>query len=249
MCSIAAWSNPVLLTGPYIVVAFRGSHFRLTPERPENSLGIILNVTCYSIMTRTKRIRVLVSVVCFLSLAVILLVNERVRAQQQRPSSFSPVIEEPFDVVRARDKAAKPRVMAEHQRLLEERYDLSRRVDESVRMTRGKPIPVGPTAKLKSGLTWDQLGRMTPEAIRDQGVFPYLPLPHVSHAVGGMVFPQQEIKLLPRVERFDMDFDLPEQFLPEFPPAMFLTTRKDLGDVSKGQLDGRRNDDHCAGSD
>lgn len=187
-------------------------------------------------MTRTKRIRILVSVVCFLSLAAILLVNERVRAQQQRPSSFSPVIEEPFDVVRARDKAAKARVMAEHQRLLEERYDLSRRVDESVRMTRGKPIPVGPTAKLKSGLTWDQLGRMTPDAIRDQGVFPYLPLPHVSHAVGGMVFPQQEIKLLPRVERFDMDFDLPEQFLPEFPPAMFLTTRKDLGDVSKGQL-------------
>lgn len=187
-------------------------------------------------MAKAKRIRVLVSVVCFLSVAVILIVNRGVRAQQQRPSSFSPVIEEPFDVVRARDKAAKPRVMAEHQRLLEERYDLSRRVDESVRMTRGKPIPVGPTAKLKSGLTWDQLGRMTPEAIRDQGVFPYLPLPHVSHAVGGMVFPQQEIKLLSRVERFDMDFDLPEHFLPEFPPAMFLTTRKDLGDVSKGQL-------------
>lgn len=187
-------------------------------------------------MAQTKRIRVLVSVVCFLSLAAILIVTEHARAQQQRPSSFSPVIEEPFDVVRARDKAAKSRVMAEHQRLLEERYDLSRRVDESVRMTRGKPIPVGPTAKLRSGLTWDQLGRMTPEAIRDQGVFPYLPLPHVSHAVGGMVFPPQEIKLLPRVERFDMDFDLPEQFIPEFPPAMFLTTRKDLGDVSKGQL-------------
>ena len=97
-------------------------------------------------------------------------------------------------MVRARDKAAKPRVMAEHQRLLEERYDLSRRVDENVRMTRGKPIPVGPTAKLKGGLTLDQLGRMTPDAIRDQGVFPYLPLPHVSHPVGGMVFPQQEIK-------------------------------------------------------
>jgi cytochrome c peroxidase len=187
-------------------------------------------------MAQAKRTRVLVKVVCFLCVAAILIVNEGARAQQQRPSSFSPVIEEPFDVVRARDKAAKPRVMAEHQRLLEERYDLSRRVDENVRMTRGKPIPVGPTAKLKSGLTWDQLGRMTPVAIRDQGVFPYLPLPHVSHAVGGMVFPQQEIKLLPRVERFDMDFDLPEHFLPEFPPAMFLTTRKDLGDVSKGQL-------------
>ena len=30
--------------------------------------------------------------------------------------------------------------------------------------------------------------------------------------------------------------DLPEAFLPEFPPAIFLTTRVDLGDVSKGQL-------------
>ena len=139
-------------------------------------------------------------------------------------------------MVRARDKASKATVAAAHQRLLEERYDLSRRVDESVRMTRGKPIPVGPTARLKRGLTWDQLGRMTPAAIRDQDAFPYLPLPHVNHAVGGMVFPQAEIKLLPRVERFDMDFDLPDHFLPEFPPAMFLTSRKDLGDVSKGQL-------------
>lgn len=144
--------------------------------------------------------------------------------------------DEPFDVVRSRDKEAKPRVMAAQQKLLEERYDLSRRVHESVRMTRGKQIPVGPTARLKNGVTWEQLGAMTPEQIRDQGVFPYLPLPHVNHPVGGMVFPQTSIAVLPRLERFDMDFDLPDHFLPEFPPAIFLTTRPDLGDVSKGQL-------------
>lgn len=184
-------------------------------------------------MNRTK---VLLLAILLLSTAAILVVTEAARAQQQRPSSFTPVIEEPFDVVRARDKAAKAGVAAAHQRLLEERYDLGRRVDENVRMTRGKPIPVGPTAKLKGGLTWDRLGQMTPEQIREQDVFPYLPLPHVNHPVGGMVFPQMEIKQLPRVERFDMDFDLPEHFLPEFPPAVFLTTRKDLGDVSKGQL-------------
>lgn len=184
-----------------------------------------------------NRTRVLLAAIFMLSTAAILIVTDAARAQQQqRPSSFSPVIEEPFEVVRARDKAAKAGVVAAHQRLLEDRYDLSRRVDESVRMTRGKPIPVGPTAKLKAGLTWDRLGQMTPDAIRDQDVFPYLPLPHVNHPVGGMVFPQVEIKLLPRVERFDMDFDLPDHFLPEFPPAVFLTTRKDLGDVSKGQL-------------
>jgi cytochrome c peroxidase len=187
-------------------------------------------------MNNPKRLKVLLGAIFILSCGAILIVTDAARAQQQRPSSFSPVIEEPFDVVRARDKAAKAGVMAAHQRLLEERYDLGRRVDESVRMTRGKPIPVGPTAKLKAGLTWDRIGQMTPEAIREQGVFPYLPLPHVNHPAGGMVFSQAEIKLLPRVERFDMDFDLPDHFLPEFPPAMFLTTRKDLGDVSKGQL-------------
>src|SRR5262249_54027020 len=36
--------------------------------------------------------------------------------------------------------------------------------------------------------------------------------------------------------RFDLDFDLPDHLMPEFPPAIFLTTRPDLGDVSKGKL-------------
>jgi cytochrome c peroxidase len=175
-------------------------------------------------------------VVFLLALAAVFVTSQGSNAQQQRPSSYTPVIEEPFDVVRARDKAAKSRVMAAAQRLLDQRYDLRRRVDESVRMTRGKPISVGPTAKLKNGLTWGQLGRMSPEEIRNQGLFPYLPLPHVNHPVGGMIFPQTEIKSLPRLERFDMDFDLPEHFLPEFPAAIFLTTRPDLGDVSKGQV-------------
>jgi cytochrome c peroxidase len=36
--------------------------------------------------------------------------------------------------------------------------------------------------------------------------------------------------------RFDLEFDLPDQFLPEFPAPIFLTTRPELGDVSQGQL-------------
>lgn len=51
-----------------------------------------------------------------------------------------------------------------------------------------------------------------------------------------MVFPQAEIKQLPRLERFDVDFDIPDHFLPEFPPAIYLTTRPDLGDVSQGKM-------------
>jgi cytochrome c peroxidase len=192
-------------------------------------------------ITRIKLLVVLILVVVFVASS---LVGTRTGAQSrpqqpkqdERQSSFSPVVEEPFDVVRARDKANKSRVMAAHMKLLEERYDLRRRVDPNVKMTRGKPIPTGPTARLKGGVTWEQLGRMSPEEIREKGLFPYLPLPHVNHPVGGMVFPQMHIKVQPRLERFDMDFDLPEHFLPEFPPAIFLTTRPDLGDVSKGQL-------------
>src|SRR6266536_1259186 len=192
-------------------------------------------------MKTSRRIQlVLVAVLSTICVSLIL-VSPHTDAQKpqssgQQQSSYMSVNEEPFDVVRTRDKANKASVMAAQQRLLEARYNLARRVDENVRMTRGKPIPVGPTARLKSGVTWEQLGRMSPEEIRDKGLFPYLPLPHVNHPVGGMVFPQTEIKVLPRLERFDLDFDLPDWFLPEFPPAMFLTTRKDLGDVSKGQL-------------
>ena len=188
-------------------------------------------------MKYSRRTKTLLMIACVLASVAALVAVHGSRAQQQKPpSSFTPVIEEPFDVVRTRDKAAKTRVMAAAMRLLEQRYDLRRRVDESVRMTRGKPIPVGPTARLRSGLTWDQLGSMSPAEIRDRGVFPYLPLPHINHPVGGMVFPQAQIKQLPRLERFDMDFDIPDHFLAEFPAAIFLTTRPDLGDVSKGQV-------------
>ncbi len=146
--------------------------------------------------------------------------------------------EESFQAMKTKDEAEKPAVMARQKALLEERYDLTPRPDKNVTMTRGKPIPVGPTAKLPDGVTWDKLASMAPNEVRDQSLFPkgYLPLPHPHHQVGGMVFPQQEIKLLARLQRFDLDFDLPEQFLPEFPPAIFLTTRPDLGDVSQGKM-------------
>jgi cytochrome c peroxidase len=186
-----------------------------------------------------KRIKIAMTFTMVLATAAAMLITRQVGAQKPqdpKASSYTPVVEESFEVVRARDKAAKMGVMAAHQKLLEERYDVTRRVDENVRMTRGKPIPIGPTARLKNGMTWEKLGRLTTQEIRDQDLFPYLPLPHTNHPVGGMVFPQTEIKSLPRLERFDMDFDLPDWVLPEFPPAIFLTTRPDLGDVSKGQV-------------
>jgi cytochrome c peroxidase len=152
----------------------------------------------------------------------------------------SPVLlgQETFQAMMAKDKAAKEEVMARQQKLLEERYDLGKRVNEHVTMSRGKPIPVGPATKLPPDMTWEKLAEMSPGDVRDKDLFPkgFLPLPHPHHEVGGMVFPQMEIKQLARVQRFDLDFDLPEHFLPEFPPAIYLTTRPDLGDVSKGKM-------------
>ena len=171
--------------------------------------------------------------------------NERkATAQPNTPvtsyDQVSPVLigQGTFEDMMKKDKAAKEGVMARQRKLLEERYDLRPHVDENVKMSRGKPIPVGPVTRLSDGTTWDALAAMSPDQIRDKGAFPqgFLPLPHPHHEVGGMVFPQMEIKQLKRLERFDLDFDLPEHLLPEFPPAIFLTTRPDLGDVSKGQM-------------
>lgn len=159
------------------------------------------------------------------------------REPGRKETSFAPVdIHETFGSIMTRLKRAKPANTKAHMDYLKSRYDLSKRVTSEVTMSRGKPLPVGPAARLKRGLTWDEIGRMTPDQIREEDLFPYKPLPHVVHAEGGMVFPKMIIDKLPRLERFDMDFDLPEHFLPEFPPPMFLTTRPDLGDVSKGQL-------------
>jgi cytochrome c peroxidase len=77
---------------------------------------------------------------------------------------------------------------------------------------------------------------MSAEEIRRQNLFPYPSLPHPKQTPGGQVFPQVQIAMFPRLQRFDVDFDLPEAFLPEFPPAIFLRNRPELGDVSRGEV-------------
>ena len=141
-----------------------------------------------------------------------------------------------FEETMKQDVADKPKVMDQQRKLLESRYNLEPKLDPQVKMTRGKPIAVGPTAKLQNGATWDKLAEMKPEDIRSANAFPYPPLPHPKQATGGQVFPQVQIAQFPRLQRFDVDFDLPEAFLPEFPPAIFLQNRPELGDVSRGEV-------------
>jgi hypothetical protein len=139
-----------------------------------------------------------------------------------------------FDEIMRADVAAREGVMAAHRRLLESRYVLTPRLDPVMTMSRGKPLPVGPTARLKEGLTFDRLAAMTPAEIASRNAFPYPTLPHPKHVAGGQVFPQIQIDMFPRLQRFDVDFDLPDAFIPEFPPAIFLQNRPELGDVSRG---------------
>ena len=49
-----------------------------------------------------------------------------------------------------------------------------------------------------------------------------------------MVFPEQWLKAHPEHRRIDVDHDIPDEYLPEFPAPMFLTTHKEYGDVTKG---------------
>jgi cytochrome c peroxidase len=164
--------------------------------------------------------------------------------QAAEATSYMPIaITEDFETTMKRMEAEKSTVMKRQKDLLEERYDLSDRPAKGVTMSHGKPIQEGVRVKLGEGLTWEELASMSPEEIRSKDLFPkgFMPLPHPNHAEGGMVFPEFHIKEIKKQEgrdltRFDLDFDLPEHFLPEFPPPIFLTTRPDLGDVSQGEL-------------
>jgi cytochrome c peroxidase len=151
------------------------------------------------------------------------------QAPQTPPPSgktYFPVVEQDFAKVRADDLAAKPTVMQRQRTLLAERYDLGNRPAQGAMMSGGrKAVQQGVRVKLPAGLTWERLAAMSPDEIREKDLFPpgFLPLPHVKHATGGMIFPAFEITEINKqearsLERFDADFDLPDHLVPEFPP-------------------------------
>jgi len=174
---------------------------------------------------------------CFCILLIVIINFDASFAQQPKiVSSYGPINQDVgFDQIKADRMKVKAERAKEHMTLLNNRYDLSKKTSPDVVMSGGKPIPVGPTAKLQ-GTSWLELDKLTPEQIKMKGIFPYKPLPFADHAEGGMLFPPMITNVLPRLVRFDLDFDLPEHILPDVVPPIYLTTRPDLGDVSKGQL-------------
>ena len=167
----------------------------------------------------------------------------RQAAPATAPTPGPTPVAEDFNAVMRRMSAAKPAIMAAQAQLLAERYDLANRPVAGVTMSRGKAIQEGPRTKLPAGMTWEQLAAMPAAEIKAKNLYPagFLPLPHPNHPEGGMIFPQFHIDEIKKqtardLTRFDLDFDLPDHMVPEFPPAIFLTTRPDLGDVSQGKL-------------
>jgi cytochrome c peroxidase len=151
--------------------------------------------------------------------------------------------EEEFAVLVKRLQKEKPEFAARQQTLLLDRYDLSDRPAAGVAMSRGKPVQEGVRVRLPKDMTWARLAALSPEEVRGQDLWPagMLPLPHPHHEAGGMVFPQPLIDETLRqtgrdLTRFDLDFDFPQHLLPELPAPIYLTTRADLGDVSRGRL-------------
>jgi cytochrome c peroxidase len=140
-------------------------------------------------------------------------------------------------------QAKKPEFAQRHQKLLAERYDLADRPAKGATMSRGKPLQEGVRVKLPQGMTMEKLAATPPDEIKSKNLWPegFYPLPHPHHEAGGMLFPKPQIDEVKKqnardLTRFDLDYDLPQHLLPEFPAPIYLTTRPDLGDVSKGQL-------------
>jgi cytochrome c peroxidase len=152
------------------------------------------------------------------------------------------VVEKDFDQIKMHDTDTKDRFMQQQEHLLNKRYDLSDNPSDVMMSAGRKAVQKGVRVKLHSGMTWEKLSAMTPAEIKQKDVFPlgFRPLPHARHPHGGQVFPQNQIDEMMRLEnrdlqRFDVEFDLPDHLTPEFPPPIFLSNRPDLGDVSQGK--------------
>ncbi len=148
-----------------------------------------------------------------------------------------------FKSIMQKDVQDKPKYMERQKELLNHRYDLSDRPSDVMMSAGRKAVQEGVRVKLPEDVSWADLNAMTPAEIKNKGLFPggFLPLPHAKHETGGQVFPQTQIDEIKKLEqrslkRFDVEFDLPQHLLPEFPPPVFLASRPGLGDVSQGKL-------------
>lgn len=154
------------------------------------------------------------------------------------PSSWgSPNLRMPWDEWVKFCTEQKPKLMKEVRRYMHNRYDFHGKPIPGVFMSgRRKPVPAGPVARLSKEVdSWESLAEMSPKEIKNKDLFPYKPLAHPLQSTAHMLFPDAWLDAHPEHRRIDVDFDIPDPYLPEFPPPMFLTNHKELGDVTGGR--------------
>src|SRR4051812_45268614 len=173
------------------------------------------------------------AVFCFVTLYCLLATGanaQKLTPTKAKDNTYMPVlVQESFEQIYEKDTGEKDGVMDAQKSLLDKRYDLRDNPSDVQMSGKRKAVQQGVRVKLPGGASWDRLANMSPDQIKRQNLFPmgFRPLPHVKHPTGGMVFPKQEIDEIKKQEvrdlqRFDVDFDLPDHFTPEFPPPMFL---------------------------
>jgi cytochrome c peroxidase len=134
-------------------------------------------------------------------------------------------------------RVQKPKLMSEVRSYMDSRFDFSGKTIPGVLMSGGrKGVPAGPIARLPQGVgSFLALAAMSPDDVKRRDLFPYKPLAHPLQSTAHMLFPKMWVDAHPEHTRIDLDFDIPDSYLPEFPPPLFLTTHKELGDVTEGQ--------------
>ena len=131
----------------------------------------------------------------------------------------------------------KPILMKRVREYMAARFDFNgKAIGGAMQSGNRKPVMAGPVARLPKAVTsFEELAALSPDAIREQDLFPYKPLAHPIATTAHMVFSDEWNRVHPEHVRMDMDHDFPDEYLPEFPPPMFLTTHKELGDVTQGK--------------
>ncbi len=134
-------------------------------------------------------------------------------------------------------KNQKPGLMEDVDNYMNSRFNFNGEAHSGRYMSGGrKEIMKGPIGRLPRGISsFEELSELTPEEIKRRDLFPYKPLAHPLASTAHMVFPDNWNKVHPEHIRIDIDHDYPDEYLPEFPPPMFLTNHKELGDVTKGK--------------
>lgn len=156
---------------------------------------------------------------------------------RDRSSFMQPDLGMTWDEWVAFNKKQKPKLMADVKKYMNSRYNFSNEAIKGVFMSGNrKQIMKGPISKLPNGIkSFEELARLLPEEIKENNLFPYVPLAHPLHTTAHMVFPNQYLEYHPEHKRIDVDHDIPDNYLPEYPAPMFLTTHKEYGDITQGK--------------